>query len=314
MCYQVFKASDPAYAHRCLRAAEHQFDLADTSPSGDLTTVIPFDFYPETEWRDDLELGAAELALALQDGRAPGNLPHTDPAYYLQRAAHWARAYIDGPGDAADTLNLYDVSALAHSELSHAIAAAGDPAGLEVSRTDLLDDIGLALDRAVAQSNGDAFGFGFPWNVWDTTSHGAGLSVQASLYDQLSGSDRYAAWSSRWLGNVLGANAWGLSFIVGDGTLWPHCLQHQVANIVGSLDGSGPVLAGAAVEGPNGYAAHGTVDGMRACPADGKNPYAVFNGRAIFRDDTETYDNTEPAIDLTATSPLAFALQALGAY
>ena len=74
------------------------------------------------------------------------------------------------------------------------------------------------------------------------------------------------------------------------------------------------MLAGAAVEGPNGYAAHGTVPGMRACPADGRNPYAVFNGRAIFRDDMETYDNTEPAIDLTATSPLAFALQALGAY
>jgi len=38
-----------------------------------------------------------------------------------------------------------------------------------------------------------------------------------------------------------------------------------------------------------------------------------FNGHgAQFKDNMQSYDNTEPAIDLTATSPLAFARQAAG--
>jgi hypothetical protein len=47
-----------------LRAAEHIFELANTAPTK-LLTVIPYSFYPETEWRDDLELGATELYFAL---------------------------------------------------------------------------------------------------------------------------------------------------------------------------------------------------------------------------------------------------------
>ena len=45
---------------------------------GHLTTAIPFDFYPESEWRDDMELGAAELALALEQPGAPRGVPHRD--------------------------------------------------------------------------------------------------------------------------------------------------------------------------------------------------------------------------------------------
>jgi len=312
-CFDVFRATDPTFAARCLRAAEHIFDLADTHPRGHLLTVIPFSFYPEQEWRDDLEWGATELALALDGGGLPHGLPHTDQRYYLRRAAHWAAAYIAGPNDAADTLNLYDVAGIAHPDLIRAIARGGHPAGLAVSKARLLADMRKALDAAVRLGRGDPFGFGFPWDVWDTTSHGAGLSVMASEYDQLTGTSRYAVYADRWLGNILGANAWGLSLIVGDGTVFPHCLQHQVANMRGSLVGSGPVLAGAAVEGPNSEPVSGLVDGMRRCPVHGVDRFAAFNGSgAQFRDNVQSYDNTEPAIDLTATSPLAFARQAAG--
>ena len=312
-CFVVFKTSDPAFANRCLLSAEHIFDLANTSPTGNLMTVIPFSFYPETEWRDDMELGATELYSALASGGLPAGLPHTDPMFYLQKAAHWANAYITGPEDASDTLNLYDVSGLAHYELYRAIAAAGNPSGLETTQAALLADLKKALDKAVAQSNTDPFGFGFTWAAWDTTTHGAGLSVEASEYDQLSGTSTYAVYADRWLANILGANAWGLSFIVGDGSTYPKCLQHQVANLAGSLTGGSPVLAGAAVEGPNSSPTHGAVSGMIACPANGADTYAPFNGSgAQFQDNMQSYDNTEPAIDLTASSPLAFARQMAG--
>ena len=312
-CFVVFKTSDPTFANRCLTAAEHIFDLANTTPSGNLLTVIPYSFYPETEWRDDMELGATELYFATASGGLPAGLPHTDPSFYLGKAAQWANAYITGPEDAADTLNLYDVSGLAHYDLYRAITQAGNPSGLAVTQAGLLADMKKALDGAVAQSATDPFGFGFTWAAWDTTTHGAGLSVQASEYDQLSGTSTYAVYADRWLANILGANAWGLSFIVGDGSTFPDCLQHQVANLAGSLTGGTPVLAGAAVEGPNASPTHGAVSGMIACPANGADTYAPFNGSgAQFQDNMQSYDNTEPAIDLTASSPLAFSRQAAG--
>jgi endoglucanase len=312
LCFQVYKTTAPNLAKRCLTAAEHIFDLADTNP-GQLITAIPYSFYPETEWRDDLEFGATELYFAVASGGLPAGLPHTDPTFYLDAAATWADAYITGPNDAADTLNLYDVSGLAHFELHKAIAQAGNPAGLAVTKARLVADLKKALDGAIATGSAEPFGFGFDWGQWDTTTHGAGLSVMASEVDQLTGTTTYAAYADRWLANILGANSWGVSLIVGNGTTFPHCLQHQVANLAGSLDGSAPVLAGAAVEGPNRSGAQGTVNGMRACPADGVDVFAPFNGSgAQFLDDMESYPNTEPAIDLTASSPLAFARQAAG--
>ena len=312
LCYQVYRTTDRGLARNCLVSAEHIFDLADTTPTGHLTTAIPFDFYPESEWRDDMELGAAELALALEQPGAPRGVPHRDSRHYVELAAHWAHAYIHGPNDAADTLNLYDVSALGHAELIRAMRGATH--GLAVTRAALLADLRRQLARGIDQGRTDPFGFGYGWAQYDTTTHGTGLAVTASLYDQLTHSHRYAAVGMRWLGNVLGANAWGSSFILGDGQVFPHCTQHQVANIVGSLDGTAPVLAGAAVEGPNSEATTGRLPHMRACPAGGGDAFARFNSSAVYRDNVESYSTVEPAIDLTATSPLAFARVAAGIY
>jgi endoglucanase len=314
LCFQLFKTSDPAFANRCLLAGQHIFDLANTAPTGNLTTYIPFSFYPETEWRSDLELGAAELYFAVAGGGLPAGLPHTDPLFYLQQASHWANQYIASPEAGADTLNLYDVSGLAHYDLHRAIGQAGNPPGLEVTQAALLADMKKALDGALAQAATDPFGFGFPWATWDTTTHGTGLSVMASEYDELTAGSTYADVSTRWLNNVLGANAWGSSFIIGNGTTFPHCPHHQVANIVGSLDGTPPILKGAAVEGPNGTLYRGFQTGMRNCPPDDSDPFARFNGTAKFKDDIESFSTVEPAVDLTATSPLAFARQAAGRY
>ena len=309
LCYQLDRVTEPAQAATCLEDAEDVYALANTHP-GRLQTAIPYDFYPEKEWRDDLEWGATELYDALSAGPVPAGVPNTNAMYYLRQAAHWARAYITGPYDAADTLNLYDVTGLAHFELYKAIEHAGNPSGLEVTKAQLLADLGKQLNKAVAQSNSDPFGFGFPWDTFDTTSHGAGLVVMAAEYDELTGTDAYASDDSRWLGNILGANAWGTSLIVGDGTTFPDCMQHQVANLAGSPNGTTPILAGAAVEGPNSFAATGVVAGMRTCPADGVDTFAQFNSAtAIFQDNVQSWSTDEPALDLTASSPMAFAWQ-----
>ena len=47
---------------------------------------------------------------------------------------------------------------------------------------------------------------------------------------------------------------------------------------------------------------------MVTCPPLGGDIYAAFNGHhAVYKDNVQSYATDEPAIDLTAASPLAFA-------
>lgn len=316
LCFQVFRESAPAYATRCLREAQRIFDLAKTDWQGDLVTIEPFDGYPETEWRDDMELAAAELALAVAGGGLPGGLPHTDPAFYLRKAARWAEAYMQGDQHGFDWLNLYDVSSLGHFELHRAIDLAGDPGGIAVTQQDLVDDLEYQLNRAVNRAKQDLFDLGYPYNYGDVVPHALGLSIQAGLYDELTGTKRYAAFGRKQLNFVLGANPWGTSFVVGAGTTFPHCMQHQVANLEGSLDGTPPLVLGATVDGPtdaSNFQDIGVPDGARACPANGADPFRQFTGHGMrYMDDVRAWPSVEPAIDYTAPTILAFARQAAG--
>jgi endoglucanase len=341
VCYQLNRTSHPSLANRCLKNAEDIFALADTSyadpaasvgsgicGSGCLLTIIPFDGYPETVWDDDMELGATELYFALESagGNLPAGLPVTKPMTYLTQAAQFASNYITKIYNAgyADTLNLYDVSGLAHFELYRALHMAGNPSGLAVTQEGIHSQLLKQVGDAIASAGNDAWGFGDAWNS-DTTSHGAGISVMASEAHYLTGTGKYDTYSRLWLANILGANPWGSSFIVGDGSAtFPNCIQHQVANLAGALNGTSggvPVLWGAASEGPSYAATAGTLSGMNLCPAGGSNPFRIFNGndgpynpsqKAVYRDYVQSYSTTEPAIDLTSTSFLMFSWRLAG--
>ncbi len=337
LCYELNRGRDQGLAHQCLKAAEEVYAAADTSypdpapgvGSGScptcLVTAVPFDGYPETVWDDDMELGATELARALrcakQEGDMPAGLPQSDPEIYLQDAAQFARNYIKKiytPGY-SDTLNLYDVSGLGHYELYRALEEAGDPEGLAVSQGSIKKQLLDQVEAATTQAGNDAWGFGVGWSNGDTTSHGGGLSVMASEAYSLTHAARYDVYSQRWMANILGANSWGSSFLVGDGSTFPNCIQHQVANLAGALDGTAggtPILWGAATEGPTSYATSGVVGGMILCPASGVDTFKKFNGSdgaynrsqlAVFQDNVQSYSTTEPAIDLTSTSFLMWS-------
>ena len=133
----------------------------------------------------------------------------------------------------------------------------------------------------------------------------------ASEYDFMTKSNTFAKYSTQWLANILGANAWGSTFIVGDGSTFPHCPHHQIANLVGSHDGRPPILAGAMVAGPNGDLESGAPGGVLPCSSEG---FSTFDGNGVrYRDSTKFYSTVEPAIDFTSSSLLMFAWRAAGA-
>jgi endoglucanase len=178
---------------------------------------------------------------------------------YLRQAAQFANNYITNIYDTGntDTLNLYDVSGLAHFELYRALEMAGNAGGLAVSKRAFANNSCGKLAMRLRQAGNGSLGFRVSVEFGDTTSHGAGLSVMASEAYYLTQSKSYDTYAQRWLANILGTNAWGSSFIVGDGSTFPNCIQHQVANLAGALDGTSggtPVLWGAATEGPANYA------------------------------------------------------------
>ncbi len=311
--YQVYKDVDPAFANDCLTYAENIYAAADTNPSGDLLTASPHAFYPEHYWQDDMELGAVELYYVTDDDR------------YLSDAADWAYEYINA---ATSTLNLYDVSALAHYELYKAMEAAGST-GLAVDKQDLLDDLQRQVDQGVAQAESAPFDFGSATSEFDAVSMALGLSATTSMYlelaeDDLSQSDydKYAAFGQRQMDAVLGANAWGTSFIIGAGEIYPHNPHNQTADLQ-EVD-----LIGGVVNGPNateqvtkvGTYCMDSPHPMKNCDSsvdlDVTDPfYTEFSAGsggpsdAAYVDDVRSWATVENAIDFAGTAILAYVRQ-----
>ena len=300
---QLSAASDPAQARHMLSLARGVYAMAKTTDVGQLVTAFPHDYYPGTEWKSDMAWGAAEIALADEATGAPAARLRAD----LTTAARWARAYIaqGHPAD-GDTFNLYDDGAVAEAELLQAMQQAGiNP----VSPGTLLRDLAAQLRTGEAQAKGDPFALGTQLGQADASPHAFGLFITDALYQKYGGSSQFESFAQQQLNFALGANGWGSSFVVGAGTVFPHCMQSEIANLAGSLNGTGDIQLGATTDGPSdpaNFVGLGTVSGMRACSAGHFAPYNTKT--AAYEDNVVSWPSVEPADDYTANSLLAFAL------
>ena len=300
---QLSAASDPAQAQHMLSLARGVYAMAKTTDVGQLVTAFPHDYYPGTEWKSDMAWGAAEIALADEATGAPAARLRAD----LTTAARWARAYIaqGHPAD-GDTFNLYDDGAVAEAELLQAMQQAGI---YPVSPGALLGDLAAQLRTGEAQAKGDPFALGTQLGQADASPHAFGLFITNALYQKYGGSSQFESFAQQQLNFALGANGWGSSFVVGAGTVFPHCMQSEIANLAGSLTGTGDIQLGATTDGPSdpaNFVGLGTVSGMRACSAGHFAPYNTKT--AGYEDNVVSWPSVEPADDYTANSLLAFAL------
>jgi endoglucanase len=300
---QVDTARDRNRALREFDQATTLYAMADTaSPPDPLVTALPNAFYPEDTWRDDMEFGATELALAAQALRR-------DAARYLRDAAGYAKGYL--ANDTGDTFNLYDTSALAHADLVRALAVAGNPSvgtGPAALVADLRRQVRTGADRAAR----DIFHAGGVYDEFDVDSHTFGLLTTQALYKGLTGDRSFDTFATRQRDWLFGANAWGVSFMVGEGSTFPRCMQHQVDNLAPGR------AVGAVVNGPNNVSNFEDglgdyQDGMVQCPAGGADPYRQFSTvDSRFVDDVRSWQTDEPALDMTGSAILGLALQRAG--
>ncbi|WP_329543502.1 glycoside hydrolase family 9 protein [Streptomyces sp. NBC_01356] len=298
--------TDPEEAQAWLDEAAAVYDLADTDhdPDEPLVTAFPGAFYPEDSWQDDMEFGGAELALA---ARELGDDRESD---WADAAAGWARAYLDS--DVKGTLNVADVSALAHVDLATVLDGTRTNG---IGAQELYEDLRRQLDDGVARAGNDPFGAGAVYDDFDAVPHTFGLVATARLYAKATGDTDYAAFAGRQRGWALGANPWGTSFMIGAGEVYPHCPEHQLANLAGSHDGKGAILRGAVVNGPNEASKLEELNGfptMKKCTAaPPTGAWTDFDGKgARYVDDVGAWQTVEPALDFTTTALLAFALTA----
>jgi endoglucanase len=297
---QVDADANPGLAAREYQSAVSLYAMADTaSPPDPLATALPNAFYPEATWHDDMELGATEIALAAQA------LGHDDRPY-LKDAAGFAKGYL--AAETGDTLNLYDTSALAHADLVRALSNAGNP-NVGISRATLVADLKRQLQSAATKAATDAFHAGGDYANFDVDSHTFGLLATQALYKGITRDASFDGFATQQRGWLFGANAWGTSFMVGQGSTYPKCMQHQVSNLAHS-----PAV-GAVVNGPNDISQfEGGLgdfqDGMAICPANRKDPFAQFSTDASeYVDDVRSWQAVEPALDMTGSAVLGLALQ-----
>ncbi|MFE6821406.1 glycoside hydrolase family 9 protein [Streptomyces sp. NPDC057690] len=301
-------ATEPEKAQDWLDKAAAVYDLADTAhePDEQLVTAFPGAFYPEDSWQDDMEFGGAELALAARE------LGDDREGDWADAAAGWAGDYL--ASDVKGTLNVADVSALAHVDLATVLDGARTNG---IGAEELYTDLRRQLDDGVARAGHDPFGAGAVYDDFDAVPHTFGLVATARLYAKATGDTRYAAFAGRQRGWALGANAWGTSFVIGAGEVYPHCPEHQLANLRGSRAGTGAILRGAVVNGPNAAARLEELNGfptMKKCTAaPPAGAWTDFDGKgARYVDDVGAWQTVEPALDFTTTALLAFALTAQG--
>jgi endoglucanase len=300
-------AAGPAQAAHLLSLARGVYAMAKTTSVGQLVTAFPHDYYPGSQWKSDMLWGAAEIALADEATGVPAARVRAD----LSVAARWARAYI-AQGH-SDTFNLYDTGAVAEGELLQAMQRAGV---FPVSPGTLLGDLAAQLRAGQEQAKGDPFALGTQLGKSDASPHAFGLLITDALYQKYGGGSQFESFAQQQLNFALGANGWGSSFVVGAGTVFPHCMQSEIANLAGSLSGTGSgddIQLGAVTDGPSdpaNFTGLGTVTGMRTCSAGDFAPYNTKT--AAYEDNVVSWPSVEPADDYTANSLLAFALGGSG--
>ncbi|MFB3057817.1 MAG: glycoside hydrolase family 9 protein [Ignavibacteriaceae bacterium] len=204
------KFSSDEFANRCLTSAIQKYSIHQNINDIDSINSV---FYNDKNYYGKLALGAIELYNA------------TGIDNYLKDAVIY--------GDSAKPIFWWswgDINSLAHYKLSKVIPR-------------FTDYIKSNINFFNAKKDSSVFNEGVNY-TWGTTTSLLGTSLQAILYESLTGSEQFDSLIILQRDYILGRNPWGLSFINGIGEKYPEHIHSQIAffnygNLPGALSAGG---------------------------------------------------------------------------
>jgi endoglucanase len=287
LAYQIWKDSpaDAAFARECLRAAREVYALGRKQEGYQQGNSYGAPYrYNERTWADDMEWGAAELYRA------------TGEAAYLRDARRYAETagsvgWMGRP--AAEHYEFYPFMNAGHFRL-HGIRAAGATrAAVSRSYRD-----GLASARGEAASNPWQIGVPF---IWCSNNLVVALATQGAMYERMTGSSAFRAFTARQRDWLFGLNPWGVSMFTGIGSDSPTDVHIPWIKITGRQ------IPGGLVDGPVEERIFASLKGVALSRPDRFD--AFQSEAAVYHDDWQDYSTNEPTMDGTASAILLMALQ-----
>jgi hypothetical protein len=276
---QVY-AADEAYSRRLLAAARATYALAKARPGAQ--SPDPPDFYPEKVGEDDLVLAAAALA------RLTGEASYASDAYTFGTRLAPTPGTPVGWGS-VDALALLEAGRAFPPESHERFDLARQLAALAAP---------IAATATTPVGPGGAFGYALPTFNNGSIAESLGAAVTCLASRRLNGTAGCDVVARRQVHWMLGENPFGLSFLIGAGTVFPQNLHHsfgQAAHVT---------IQGAIAGGPTSVR---VLDGSKLQRPPKTDPYSAWStDDLLYEDRTEDYVCNEPAIDFAAA--LVFTL------
>jgi peptidoglycan/xylan/chitin deacetylase (PgdA/CDA1 family) len=279
---QVFQESNPEFSKLMKQKAldAWEFALSDTGYSQTTCNVSPY-YYEESNFADDLELGAAQLYHLTGENK------------FLKEAEYWGKQEPVSPWIKNDTAGHYE--SYPFINLGHHFLI--QDGGKEFTKF-YKDGLNLLFKRGKK----DPFFNGLPF-LWCSNNLVAAAITQARLYEEQTGDSRFLEMEAAMRDWLFGCNPWGTAMICGlPGVEDSPMLPHSSYTVL--LGGTTP---GGLVDGPIETRRHKQQIGITLQKPD---EYADFNfGKAVYHDDIGDYATNEPTMDGTAS--LSFYLASL---
>lgn len=289
---KILKPYYPELAERIGKKAKDAYDLGVRKPgfSQTASVVSPY-VYEETNWVDDMELGAYEL------------YRQTGKSAYLKSAAAYGRQEPTTPWMGVDTARHYEwypFMNIGHYRL----ATCKD----KKVREEFIEYLRLGIDSVYKRAiNGEevhrGFMYGIP-SIWCSNNLTTAMLTQCILYRQLTGDETYLEMESALRDWLFGCNPWGVCMIIElpGATRYPtqphsFIINEHLGNTTGGM-----------VDGP---VYKGIFNNLQGVNMEGGINYLKYQPDVmVYHDATHDYSTNEPTMDGTACLTFPFAAYA----
>jgi endoglucanase len=233
-------------------------------------------FFEEENWKDDMELAAAQLYRLTYDGN------------YLRDAAEYGRIEPVSPWLCSDTARFHQW--YPYLNLGHYVIANVENPGY---RKEFLQNMLNGIQRMNTSGADNPFDVAVPM-VLGSNNMVTALASQCRLYRTMTGDSTYMNLETSLVDWLFGRNPWGMSMVIGlpKSGVYPSDPHSTLSH------NSHVPLTGALINGPVNAGTFKTLIGNHLSKEDMYDQ--VQSDWAVYHDDNADYATNEPTIDGTA--------------